>query len=646
MKFTSLSRTGAVSSLMRWGRRSFFMVGLAAGLAGAALAADPIDSRSTNPNTSTSNTSNANGNPDTGPVRLNSPSSREDARQRREDFNQEPPRQFRQLPPPQSEFETYVQSLVGLEPVIRRFGTDLIAGERLPRADAETVAEIPADYVVGVGDELRVAIWGSVDADLRLTVDRSGRISIPRVGPVLVAGVRHADLGQVLQQRVAQVFRNFKLSATLGKVRSVRIYVTGFAVRPGAYTVSALATLVNAVMISGGPSAAGSMRRIELRRVGKPPVAFDLYDLLVRGDKSADRSLQAEDVVHFTAVGEQVAMIGSINNPAVFELKPGETVADLVAMAGGFTAVGERSRVLIERLQERNDVRVVELKLPAQGKEQPRAGDVVRAVSAITAAQPQQKKNKRVRVEGEVNRPGEYLLPPSSTLFDAIKAAGGLTPAAYVFGTELNRDSVRVQQEQNYERALRDLETEFTRKTSTQKATTGDEAAAQAAQAAGTSKLIERLRTVRPTGRIVLQVEPNATTLPDINTEDGDRLLIPARPETIGVFGSVFNGGSFLYGRGGTVRDYLHQAGGETRGADTSGIFVLRANGSVLSARQKSSGWILSGNGLDNATALPGDTIFVPEELNKTTFTQEAREWTQIFYQFGLGAAGLKVLKN
>lgn len=639
MNLTSFSRSSAARTLIRWGRMSLCLAGLTAGLAGSSMATDLVDNRS---NSANSTSSNAN----SGPVRLNVPArerERDDGSQRRDDYGSEPLR--KPPPPPPSEFEAYVQGLVGLEPIVRRFGVDLIAGEKLPRADAETIAEIPADYIVGVGDELRVTIWGSVDADLRLTVDRSGTVSIPRVGPVLVAGLRYAELSQVLQQRVAQVFRNFKLSAALGKVRSVRVYVTGFAVRPGAYTVSALSTLVNAVMLSGGPSAAGSMRRIELRRVGKPPMAFDLYDLLVRGDKSADRTLQAEDVVHFTAVGEQVAMIGSVNQPAIFELKPGETVTDLLGMAGGFAAVGERSRVLIERLTDRNDVRVVELKLPAQGQDKPRAGDVVRAVSAITAAQPQNKRNKRVRVEGEVQRPGEYLLAPGSTLADAVSAAGGMTPGAYLFGAELNRDSVRIQQEQNYDRALRDLETEFTRKSSTQKATTSDEAAAQTAQAANSTRLIERLRSVRPSGRIVLQLSPTASTLPDVALEDGDRLLIPSRPNTVGVFGSVFNGGSFLYGEGRTVRDFLQLAGGATRGADTASIFVLRANGSVLSARQN-SGWVLTGNGLDASNALPGDTIFVPEELNKTTFTQEAREWTQIFYQFGLGAAGLKVLKD
>jgi protein involved in polysaccharide export with SLBB domain len=258
---------------------------------------------------------------------------------------------------------------------------------------------------------------------------------------------------------------------------------------------------------------------------------------------------------------------------------------------------------------------------------------------------PQHKQNRRIRVEGEVVNPGEYILPPGSTLHDAVKAAGGLTSGAFIFGTELNRETVRASQEANYDRALRDLETEFTRNSTTQKATTGDEAAAQSARSVSTDKLIQRLRAVRPTGRIVLELPANASALPALDLEDGDRLLIPAKPTTVGVFGSVFNGGSYLFGRGGTVNDFLRLAGGPTRGADTSSVFVLRANGSVVSARQK-SGWILAGGNLDSTVAEPGDTIFVPEELNKTSFIQEAKEWTQILYQFGLGAAALKTIRN
>lgn len=544
-----------------------------------------------------------------------------------------------------SEFERYVQKAVGDELEIRRFGSELMSNPSRNGMAQEASSQIPQDYVISVGDEVLVTLWGSVDADLRLTVDRSGRITLPRVGPVMVAGVRYADLAPVIDQRVAQVFRNYKLSASLGRLRSIRVYVTGFTQRPGAYTVSSLATLVNALMQAGGPSSAGSFRQIELRRAGKTISSFDFYDLLIKGEKSADRALQAEDVIHIGPVGPQIALLGSVNKPAIFELKPSETLDDVLTMAGGFTAVADRSRLTVEHLDARNDARISELSLPQQGQQQPRSGDLLRAFSAVSTTLPQHKQNKRVLVEGEVQRPGEFILPANSTLDDAIKAAGGLTPKAYLFGADFSRASVRLQQEQNYERALRDLETEFTRNATTQKTSTAEAAGAQAASMQNTSKLIERLRAVRPTGRVVLQLRPDATGLPALALEDGDRLLIPARPTSVGVFGSVFNGGSYLYADGHSVNDYLSQAGGPTRGADTNSVFVLRANGSVVSARQK-SGWLLTGGNLSGTAAQPGDTIFVPEELNKTTFMQEAKDWTQILYQFGLGAAALKTLKN
>ncbi len=566
------------------------------------------------------------------------------------------------------EFELYVNRLLGWEPapapmpgqepedkelLIHRLGAELMNetnGEfsaedpSLPGTDSSR--QIPPDYQIGVGDELQVSIWGSVDADLRLTVDRGGRIVIPRVGPILVAGIRYADLNSVISSRVGQVFRNFQVSASLGRLRGIRVYVTGFTPRPGAYTLSSLSTLVSALMKAGGPSAAGSFRQIELRRANKTVSQFDMYDLLLKGNKSADIPLQAEDVVHIGPVGPQVAILGSVNKSVIAELKPNETIADVLAMAGGFNPVADRSRVTLERLSERNDRRVVELSLPAESSQRLSNGDVLRIFSSVNSLLPQHKQFKRVRVEGEVARPGDYILPPSSSINDLIKAAGGLTPQAYVFGTEFTRTSVRITQQENYERALRDLETEFTRSGSTQKALTADEAAAQATRVSGSARLIERLRAVKPTGRIVLQLDTEATSLPDLAVEEGDRLVIPARPNTVGVFGSVFNGGSYLLRDGSSVDDIVRLAGGPTRGADSNSIFVLRANGSVVSARQSNSGWISFNTALSTLPARPGDTVFVPEELNKTTFVQEAKEWTQILYQFGLGAAALQTLKN
>lgn len=513
-------------------------------------------------------------------------------------------------------------------------------------AAVEANRQVPPDYVVGLGDEIQLTIWGSVDADLRLTVDHAGRIVVPRVGPVVVAGTRHADLNDLLTRRVGQVFKNFQLSATLGKLRSIRYYVTGFVARPGAYNVSSLATVMTGLSQAGGPSAAGSFRNIELRRNGQVVSRFDLYDLLVRGDKKGDLPLQADDVLHIGPVGPQVAVIGSVNRPAIIELKGLETIQDAIAIVGGLSTVADTRRVSVERLSDRNGRRIVELALPVEGTQRLVDGDVVRAFNAVTAALPLARQYKRIRVEGEVARPGDYVLPPTSTLVDAVQAAGGLTPQAYLFGTDLSRETVRKQQELQYDRALRDLETDFTRNTSTQKVSNADDAAAAVQKQAGTTRLIERLRTVRPTGRIVLDLTDSSRELPSISVEDGDKLYIPSRSNTVGVFGSVFNGGSYLLKPGSSIDDILKLAGGPSRGSDPGSMFVLRANGSVVSARQSSSGWFGSNSSLLLQPALPGDTVFVPEELNKTTFIQEAKDWTQILYQFGLGAAALKTIKN
>lgn len=526
---------------------------------------------------------------------------------------------------------------------IRRLGAELMTGTV---EDATAIPQAPADYVVGPGDELQLTLWGAVDADLRLVVDRGGRVSIPRVGSVMVAGVRYGDLGPVISQRVAQVFKGFQISVTLGKLRGIRIYVTGFTARPGSYTVSSLSTMVNALMRAGGPSASGSFRDIELRRGGKLVTRFDLYDLLLRGDKSADRVLQSEDVLHVGPVGAQTAVIGSVNRIAIFELKPGETVADVLLMAGGFSAVADRSRLAVERIDERNSVGVRQLALPADLGERPANGEVMRAFSAVEAAMSTQKQNKRVRIEGEVGMPGEYILPAGSTLSSALQAAGGMNAGAYVFGTDLSRESVRLAQQANYERALRDLETDFARTSAGQRAISADEAAAQSLRAADATRLIERLRAVQPTGRVVLQIEPTATQLPDLLLEDGDRINIPPQPTSVGIFGSVFSSGSYLYAPNRLINDYLHQAGGPTRGADEGAIFAIRANGSVISSRQRGGSWFGVGANLNGVAALPGDTIFVPEELNKVTFLQGAKEWTQILYQFGLGAAAIATLRN
>jgi protein involved in polysaccharide export with SLBB domain len=538
------------------------------------------------------------------------------------------------------EFEMYVQGLAKPQDV-RRLGANLVVPG--PDAAANGSPLVPADYVIVPGDELALAIWGSVDADLRVLVDRSGRITIPRVGPVLVAGVRYADLPGVISKRIARQFKNFELSVSLAQLRAIRVFVTGYVGKPGAHSLASLSTISSAVIKAGGPTAAGSFREARLMRGGKLVSTFDFYDLLVSGNRDADTILQPDDVVHVGPVGPQVAIIGSVNQPAVIELKRGDALQSALEMAGGLSAVADSTRATIEPLSERGGVRVVELKLPDGARTPLHAGDVVRVFSSVDAKLPLAQQNRRVIVEGEVARPGTYVLPANSSISSALAAAGGLTNGAYLFGTQFTRVSVKQTQQQNYDRALRDLEADLTKSASTRRAASAEEAASIGARATATTHLIEVLRAATPDGRVVLQLDPNAASLPDLALEDGDRIFVPGRPSSVGVFGSVFNGGNFLQSQGHNIDDFIQLAGGPTRGADKNSAFVIRANGSVVSNLQANS-WFGSER-LTSLPALAGDTVFVPEEMDKTTFVQHAKDWTQILYQFGIGAAALQTLK-
>jgi len=333
-----------------------------------------------------------------------------------------------------------------------------------------------------------------------------------------------------------------------------------------------------------------------------------------------------------------VALLGSVQRPAVFEFLPGETVGDLLRLGGGLSTVAARDRLQLERLSNRSSVGAVQLELPRDAELPLVDGDIVRAVSLVDTALPAMARNKRVRVDGEVLRPGDYLLPPEATLTEALVAAGGATAQAFLFGTELRRESVRLVQEQNFERALQEAETEMARSAAAragrEDAATNDAAARQ---------LLQRMRSRRPEGRMVLDITPDAGVLPRLPLEDLDQVRVPGRSRSVGVYGSVYSVGSFVHDGQRRLGDYLQRAGGPTAAADYRGVFVVRANGSVLSARQ--GGWWAGTDRFEGESALPGDTLFVPELADKTTWVQSMKDWTQILYQFGLGIAGLRALR-
>ena len=280
-------------------------------------------------------------------------------------------------PEPPTQFQRFVQEATGR--LLPHFGSQLF--DTAPGFAADAGLPVPAAYVLGPGDEVRLQVWGAVDFSLNLVLDRNGQVLIPKVGVVPLAGVMVRDLEPTLRASLSKVFVNFNLNANLGRLRSIQIYIVGQARQPGTYVVSSMGTLVNALFASGGPNANGSMRQIQLQRAGRTVTQFDLYDFIARGDKSRDAPLMPGDVIVIPPAGPRVAVTGAFDHAAIYELKDSaSSVADILNLGGGAPALANTRRALLERVDHLKAParQVLDLSLdPAGQKQALRDGDVL-----------------------------------------------------------------------------------------------------------------------------------------------------------------------------------------------------------------------------------------------------------------------------
>jgi len=336
----------------------------------------------------------------------------------------EPPRQPEPPPQPPTEFQLMVTDSVGQ--MLPIYGAGLFRQPPSTFAPVENVP-VPADYVVGPGDELYVRLWGQLNVELRATVDRNGQVFVPKVGAITVAGVRASNLDAYFRQQIERIYRNFELSVTLGRLRSIDVFFVGEARRPGTYTISSLSTLVNAIFAAGGPALQGTMRHIQLKRDGQLITDFDLYDLLLKGDKSKDVPLLTGDVIFVAPVGPQIAIAGSVNTPAIYELKDTPTsLADAIELAGGLNTVADGSKATVERIDQHRVRSVAEFPL-AQGASQQmiKDGDIIRVLSIVPRF------DNAVTLRGNVANPGRYPWRPGMKIRDLIPTKEMLLTRSY-----------------------------------------------------------------------------------------------------------------------------------------------------------------------------------------------------------------------
>ena len=672
---------------------------------------------------------------------------------------------------------------------LRLFGMDFFS--RPGGGGGLDVLPVYEDYRVGPGDEILIRAWGQVDMNLRLTVDRNGDINIPRVGVIPVANLQASQLEGFIKARVGQLFRNFEMNVTLGRLRSIQVFVVGQARRPGKYTVSAWSSLVNALIASGGPSAVGTMRSIQVKRAGQVVATFDLYDLLMKGDKSKDIAIKHGDVIHIPARGNAAGITGQVKVPAVYELKGGETVEDLLQYAENFTATAFKGRIHIERIKDHRlrEIKVLDWSLPASKAEPVRNGDMVHVVpisprfdKVVTLAghvsvprrenwregmritdliprrtdliphsywtrknrlvnqrgsaggnvaaagtgefrlrsdevrrfrdlemvrgaeklldeinweyatiqridteslqnelitfnlgkalrendpehnlllrpgdvisifkrgnklAPRSVRQEFVTLRGEVISPGVYELRPNETLVDLVLRAGGFTPEAYPYASVFSRESVRQEQQKRLDEGIVRMEKELAQVSARAQArTTSVESKSNiAAQIEARARSINTMRSTVATGRITLNLPANTTrpqSLPDVKLKDGDNFFVPSQIDEVHVMGEVFNQQSTIWKRGNTILDTMATAGGPTRHANMKQLFLIRADGTVVSYGQMGRRFI-------KTPMYPGDTLVVPEEMDFANWKYELKEWAQIFADFAIGAAAIRVLRG
>ena len=310
---------------------------------------------------------------------------------------------------------------------LKLFGQEFFRDAAVQVLTERTDVPVPLKYVIGPGDEVRLLLWGRVNAQHNLVVDRDGKITVPQLGPMFVAGMTFEDMSKYLIQQSGQIVGT-NMDISMGALKTIPIFILGDVRRPGSYTIGAFSTVSDALLIAGGPSQIGSMRNVQLKRKNMLVTTFDLYDLLLKGDKSKDVILHAGDVVFVPVAGQVVGITGNVKRPAIYELKDKHDLQTLIDFAGGIIPTAYTQQIQVERVV-RNERQII---VDINDKNMDRAvsfplqdADLVKIFSIVDMD------TNVVYLNGNVKRPGKYEYKPVMKVSSIIKGAADILPDTY-----------------------------------------------------------------------------------------------------------------------------------------------------------------------------------------------------------------------
>lgn len=491
---------------------------------------------------------------------------------------------------------------------------------------------INSSYSMGPGDKLLVNYYGSDEKTEEVFVNREGIVVLPLLGPVNVTGMTYGEASKYIQDKAKSELIGTQINISIREVRSVGVYVLGEAYKPGKYLLSGLSTVTNALFISGGVNKKGSLRNIQIKRDNKTVATYDFYDFLLKGSLDSEVTLQDGDIIFIPFIENSVIMGGAFKRPHRYEFKEGETLRDVVELAGGFdTEVMDGSRIELSTLDRSASTRsLTYLNLAEDAKKLIKDGDVLN-VSFTSGLTPQS-----ITLTGEVKNPGDYSIRPGETILEIINRAGGYTDEAYFQGAVFLRKAVAKSQKEAFARSADQLEN-----TIVDVITNNAGSSISESTLVPLSNLITKLRLEEPPGRMVVDLDTlklKTDPIANFPVKNRDSLFIPERPSFVSIVGEVLNATTVGFNPDLSVDEYIDLAGGLNDAADRDKIFVILPDGkSQLVKRSLFS---------SSTYILPGSTIVITRDSRPFDAISLTQIITPILADLATSAAAIAAISD
>tara|TARA_E500000178_G_scaffold355309_1_gene427476 strand:+ start:1108 stop:2916 length:1809 start_codon:yes stop_codon:yes gene_type:complete len=486
------------------------------------------------------------------------------------------------------------------------------------------------NYVVDYGDIIKIQLFGNTlgvgNTTYITDVKRDGTLVLEDLDSISVAGLNFEQVVDLIKNKYSQSFIGLDVAVTMTEMRDINVLVTGNVEFPGIYTLSGNSNILQALNVSGGPKENGSLRNIVIKRKNQPDIEVDLYEALIFGDIDNIPFLMSGDSINIRPVNNLVRAGYGFNNVAVFEMKSGETLEDLIKFSGGLNIEAANSSLKLVRFNENNFTDFDIASDQFQSYKLKNLDSIYAFKEDIGV----------ITVSGDVKYPGNYSISSSDRLSDVLERAGGYIKSAYPFGASLYRESTRELETLFVEKAYRNLITYIATNPGSLEGTGSGE---------GIAYILTEIKDHEPLGRVIADFDLtnlNDNLQSNIYLQDKDSIHIPSYDSNIYIFGEVGNPGSILFKENANLKSYIDNSGGFTKFSSKDSIFIVAPNGETQKVYV---------NGLRKYIAqdydiYPGSVIYVPRDVGRVQGLNFYATIAPIFSSLALSIASLNSISD